>query len=302
MKGHPEKNFALDDQLFSTVFEAILENYVTGRTPVLSPPFKAMFVVGQPAAGKTLLRNHLLSSLGIVNTTIVCNTDDIRSYHPSYDALLNDPKTLIRAPYMVNQDSGKLTESLFLYAINKYHILIDATFGSNDLQHYFRQFEHLIESKYEITFNLLAVHPKISYLSNYKRYVAGVVENRNERLVSKDVHDLSVKNLPKNILALNDFLNAKNTSVRSTIFYRDATSKTLQSNPISSVIDLSSVIKSEHSRPLTQSETKDYVSQVCELYKEMKELGLPGSILKLFEGDFREEINKGNKPLLKLKP
>ena len=160
----PERKYTLDEELFSRVLNSIISAYTIGRQPA-SSSLKAFYVVGQPAAGKTLLRDYLLSSLGIRNSTIVCNTDDIRTHHPDYEDLLNNPDTLVKAPFLVNEDSSKLTDKLFQYAINnKYHVLIDATFGSQDLSHYFRQISTLLASGYSISFNVLAVHLSESVL------------------------------------------------------------------------------------------------------------------------------------------
>ena len=287
----PERKYTLDEELFSRVLNSIISAYTIGRQPA-SSSLKAFYVVGQPAAGKTLLRDYLLASLGIRNSTIVCNTDDIRTHHPYYEDLLNNPDTLVKAPFLVNEDSSKLTDKLFQYAINnKYHVLIDATFGSQDLSHYFRQISTLLASGYSISFNVLAVHPKISYLSNYKRYLRGVTENKNERIVSKIVHDLSVKNLPGNIIKLSNFLEEHNNSATNNIFFRDQDGANIQpGDSISSLEDLSKKVQWEYSRPLTSKEKGDYILQCKKIQSEMDKSFVPIHIVKQFLEEFKEDL------------
>jgi Zeta toxin len=283
--------YLLGDQLFSQVLNSIISIYTAGRTPAL-PPCKGIFVVGQPAAGKTLLRDFLLAAQGIISSTIVCNTDDIRTHHPSYEQLLGNPDTFVKAPYLVNEDCSRLTSKLFDFAVeHKYHVLIDATFGASDLSHYFSQVETLVEANYSIAFNVLAVHPRISYLSNYKRYLRGVLENNNERLVAKEVHDLSVNNIPNNILMLSEFLAERKAEITSRIFYRSSsTNEILSGAEVHSLEELSQKVKLEYVRPFTPDETLNFILQCKFIWEGMKKYPIPMQVRAQFEEDFHQEL------------
>jgi Zeta toxin len=236
---------------------------------------------------QNLLRNYLIAKKGISRSTVICNTDDIRSYHPHYESLLADP---LKAPNIVNQDAIEWNNNLFDYAIKKkFNLVVDATFGSASFEHYENQFNSLQAEGYYISINAICVHPLISYLSNYMRYISSISRGQRERLISKPLHDISVKNLPLNLFKLAEMTSIVIDEVSA--YTRNDFELLPFSGKIDSITELGKIIQTEHSRELSIEEKRKFDSSVIEMNAEIQKFA-PSSIAKQFRREFKSYYMK----------
>jgi Zeta toxin len=207
----------------------------------------------------------------------------LRNYHPYYEQLLKDPGTAVKASFYVNEEAIRWNNRLFDCAIqNGYNVLVDATFGAS-LEHFQKQMEKLKSNGFTISINLLCVHPTISYLSNYKRYFESLKAKGSERLVSKEVHDMSVRGLPKNLKALSKTMSHLINKIAA--FTREDLIIVPYRLPINSIDALVAIIDREHNRSLTTNEQNKLAQSVQSISEEIK-LYAPKNIAAQFYKDF----------------
>lgn len=173
-------------------YKLITEELLTSDTLSDSP--RAVFLAGQPGAGKTKLRVSAKDEV----PSVVINTDDLREYHPGYrDLKLSDPE---RASFLVNADASLWTEKLIGQTSHeRRNLIVDGTFGSSNGQMIRDTLTGLKGKGYRIEIWALAVPAQLSKLGIYLRNELQIKHTGHGRMVSMKVHDLNYTNIANNI-------------------------------------------------------------------------------------------------------
>lgn len=164
---------------------------------------------GQPGAGKTLLRSLIQENcLQEPQSSIIINTDDMREYHPRYYELLRNPKTVVNAPQIVNEDASYWVQRIFNDSIKQgREIVFDSTLGGN-ADALDQSFQLLKSKNYSIHIHILAVPAGVSKLGIYFRYASQLDSKNAGRIVSMKVHDKNYIAIPENLKYLATSPNA----------------------------------------------------------------------------------------------
>lgn len=176
----------------SDLYNLIVKNLLKSNTYSENP--RAVFLGGQPGAGKTKMRDLASDEI----PSVLINGDDLREYHPMYESLkLSDPA---RASYLVNEDVSLWMKRLIRQtAEEKRNIIIDGTFGNNDQNMLADTMRSYKERGYDVELWVIAVPAEFSKLGIYLRNELQIKNTGAGRFVSMKVHDVNYKNLPANI-------------------------------------------------------------------------------------------------------
>lgn len=261
-------------------YQDIRRVFLRGLIPVNEKP-QAFFLAAQPGSGKTVLRGEILRTSGLVQSTAVINTDDLREFHPAYRTLLTHPIDFALASAIVDPDAVKWSVQLRKEAIAKrLNVLFDVTLGGN-AENFVKIIDHLNGVGYDLTISVLAVNPALSRLGIHLRFERQLATQNAGRFVSMQVHDRNFKNLLPNLSLIASTCTLKAVDV----YKRKVTQENGQfmNNSVEKILEvrgdfikpkLDSIIKAievEREREWTQTE-KYYlefrVSQVKDLLKE----------------------------------
>jgi hypothetical protein len=258
-----QKPYLLDSSLHNKIYTDIKEQLFSnlGKPPAAENKI-AVYLAAQPGSGKTSLRNYLIGELDIANKSIVLNTDELRDYHPFYNALQSDPKLYAKAPYLVNPDASGWYEKLQMEAANSgYNLIIDSTLGGN-VDNYAASMNKRLSEGYKPSLHILAINRELSKLGIYLRYENQMKNKGIGRFVSMLSHDTNYNNLVPNI----DFLLKNIPWQRVDIFTRhidennagNAVRLMLSSHNAINNTEIINQIKAEHTRHWTDIE-KEYL-------------------------------------------
>lgn len=191
MPMHPD-DCKLSTGDHSEIYQLIVSEFLTGDT--LSGCPQAIFLGGQPGAGKTKMRELAVDQF----SSVVINADDLREYHPLYNTLkLSEPE---RASFLVNSDVSLWTQRLIHQAADeRRNVIIDGTFGSSDQKMLADTLQSFRDKGYVNQLWIIAVPEEFSKLGIYFRNEMQIQHTGSGRLVSMKVHDLNYKNIPENI-------------------------------------------------------------------------------------------------------
>jgi len=167
-----------------------------GKTSCTHP--KAFLLGGQSGAGKSSLHN--LAAKELENNVIVIDGDSFRSQHPN-SVLITQKFGRDDVKYTA-KFVGAMVESLVEELSDKgYNLVVEGTLRTIDIP---AKTAHLLVQKgYNVELLVMAVKPKLSYLSTLVRYEEAFTLNpKTARSTPKEHHDLIVSHLPKNLDSL----------------------------------------------------------------------------------------------------
>lgn len=200
----------------------------------------AIMILGQPAAGKSILtRNYISSHINI-------DADDYRIYHPAYKQIeLEQGK---EASKYTGDFSGQVCEKLIDTASKKgIDIIIQGTGRNYDTVK--NTADKLIKNGYSIDLKVMACPIKLSTISIYKRYYEMLEMTETARFSNLDHSKKVIENLPKNLD------NLYKSGIFNSIEIINRDNKVLWTNSNNTLP--SQILKGEFVRPLTPPE-KEY--------------------------------------------
>ncbi len=146
----------------------------------------AMFVTGQPGAGKTATTRSLLAHLNSRGDAVVVDADLYKPYHPQYPRLQSENDQLAAA--LVSPDSGRwMRMAQEWLAEHRIDTLSETTL--RDESHFARPAEMFRRAGYRIEAAIMAVPEAQSRLGILDRYDKQVRTAGHGRLTLRDNHD-----------------------------------------------------------------------------------------------------------------
>jgi hypothetical protein len=169
--------------------EEIVPELLSGLQPQEKPRV-AVFVIGQPGAGKTATSEAMLAQFP-PNSAVRIDADVLKTYHPDYSDLLDeDDRT---AAVRVSPDGRLWTAKTEAYLIEKRaNILIEETVRNPD---YFTgpQLTRYRDVGYRVDVGLLAVPEALSRMGIAARYNQQIIDKGTGRLTPTENHDASYR-------------------------------------------------------------------------------------------------------------
>lgn len=238
----------------------------------------AIFLGGQPGAGKSQLSNMSMRELG-PDKTVTIDIDELRDVHPKYREWQTNPATEKSAADLTQPDAGAWGRELFASAIeNRRNIVFDTTLGNTKAA--LNQITSLQDAGYRVIVRAVAVQPEVSHLGVLKRFEDGKAEG-NPRWVPPQIEKLAFDGLPKTLQAI-ETAQLKET-VQLQVFDRSKTK--LYDNfeaPANNASMASSLppLNHERQRPLNSSEVQTYAKDWEKLTTSMERRHAPETELQ----------------------
>lgn len=168
--------------------EKIKADLLGAVTPSKNP--QAYLLAGQPGAGKTKLADIFTRQHS--GNIVFVSSDDYRKYHPRYgelQAAYGDDAVLHTQKF-----AGKMTEALIDdLSASGYHLIIEGTLRTTEVP--LRTRDLLRSRGYDVSLNLILVHPEVSYLGTLKRYQQMKEIGLTPRMTPKEHHDLVARSI-----------------------------------------------------------------------------------------------------------
>lgn len=183
-----EKPKPLSKEEIQRIFEEDIKPDILSRVKSVNEP-KAVFLAGQPGAGKTKLSEVTIKELN--NNAVVIDIDELRQYHPKIKEVSNQ--------YELDADTRQWKTMLIQEcAKNKFNVVFDGTLGGN-MQYIEPEMQHMKDNNFTVKINALAVNDSISKLGFISRYEDQVAKNGRGRNVDLSYHNDIYKNIPNNL-------------------------------------------------------------------------------------------------------
>lgn len=206
--------------------ETIFRNYVVRRElPRNAEPNDHPVIIlvgGQPGAGKTSLVTSGVKDLAAHGATVQIVGDNLRSYHPQYDAYQrNDPAL---ASQLTHHDAGIWTDKLLLEAASRrLNIVFETTMRSPDAVAFIAQ--QARAAGYRVETRIVAVNERESWQGCLSRFEQMHAEGNAARIPPREHHDNAVVGLVDTIQHLEErkLVDAIQVRLRNgkTIFQND---------------------------------------------------------------------------------
>lgn len=247
------KNYT--DEEFKEKLDLIIANYKSSYVSQEKP--KAVFLGGQPGAGKSALENMI----NIKGDFASISGDDFRKYHPHFDEF-NKLYGQNSSEY-TQEWAGKMVEALIKEAKKeKWNVIIEGTLRTSSLP--IRDGKAFQEAGYSVELCIVAVKPEKSRLGTLQRYEEMLEKGRVPRMTPKFHHDLVVNNIANN---LNDIYNEK---VFENIRIYDRKNNLLYNFLETPNINPKDILNKEFSREWKKEEVKDFNEKWENLIKMME--------------------------------
>ncbi|MGM9512418.1 zeta toxin family protein [Larkinella sp. GY13] len=252
------------------------------RSPTDQGQPLAIIYGAQPGAGKSGIKGHLINEYPNI---AVLDGDEYRKLHPNYESIArSDPDNM---PHKTQPFVYELLDHLKQYAHkHKKSYALETTFHDGP-----KTEQTLAEAKrngFKTELHVLAVNPKISYLSTLSRYEIGQQQGSVGRLVDKEIHYDRAK---KNVNALSYCVN--NNAADSITLYRrrvadQRSSVTIwQKNPKEPVQDF----LTERTRSLKPQEQDYYKKVAQDVLSHMEGRKAPPDQINAFKKDFSDLLS-----------
>lgn len=213
----------------------------------------AIFLGGQPGAGKSKVNDLSIKSLTTQNAVVI-DTDLLRPHHPLHGEI---PESLV---YDLDKDSSfKWGEMLLKDAIKEgKNVVFDGTLGGS-IDQTLEKMSELKDNNYHVKVNVLATNDSVSKIGVTWRYEHQMEKFGQGRHVDIDYHDKVYHCIPENI---NHLINSKKVDELNIYSRNHQTkeifvkaghtydAKTLQNNPMKPIRDFIE----ERTRPFTKKE------------------------------------------------
>jgi adenylate kinase family enzyme len=192
-----EKSYLLDDDTHNRIYnERLALNLLAEKDPQEQP--QAVFLVGQPGAGKSRIAPYLVADLNGTQATLHIDGDRLRAYHPEHGRLLRERAS--EAAALLNPDAAKWVHRLAADAAQKrVNVVLDTTMrdaeGTKQLAKMFRK------SGYRVEAVVVATPERVSLLTVFQRHEATRQRQGAARYVPPAVHEQAYQALPHSLAA-----------------------------------------------------------------------------------------------------
>lgn len=250
------------DEIFAT---AIRPQYFEKTTARLTP--KAIVTGGQPGSGKSGLVAEARSLLSPEGGVVLIDADELRSYHPDYEALLssNDKS----AADLTHKEAAAWAEELRENAIaGRRNLIVDQT--SRDPVAALAIAKTLNDAGYEVEFWCMAVSAETSMLRIHQRYERQKAETGQGRFSNAANHAAAFMGLPATI----ELLEQSSSVGRVRVLQKDhvevyensrTADGTWRRPPLAA-----KALKTERERPMTISERTEFIMDALWVLDKME--------------------------------
>ncbi|PRA80168.1 hypothetical protein CQ054_21255 [Ochrobactrum sp. MYb29] len=192
-------------RLSAEVNETIFRNLVVRRElPRNAEPLEKPVIIlvgGQPGAGKTSLVTSGVSDLSHRGATVQIVGDNLRSYHPRYDAFQKNDPTL--QSQLTHHDVGRWTDKLIIEAAScRLNIVVETTMRSPEAVAFIAQQARV--AGYRVETRIVAVNERESWQGCLNRFEQMHSEGNAACIPPKEHHDNAVIGLVDTIRHLED--------------------------------------------------------------------------------------------------
>jgi UDP-N-acetylglucosamine kinase len=180
------RRYYLDEQRSEEIFQnEIVPHELVSAVPGLGQPV-AIFIAGQPGAGKTDLTAGVVESLSTKGGCVQINSDTFKPYHPMWNQLLEQDDTTA-APYTA-ADGRRWMAKAEQYAIEqRMNVVIETTMRDPGV--FVEPLARLAAASYRTELVVLAVPAAISRLGILSRYEEQVRQSGSGRLTEVTNHN-----------------------------------------------------------------------------------------------------------------
>lgn len=257
------KNYT--DEEFKEKLDLIIANYKSSYVSQEKP--RAVFLGGQPGAGKSALENMI----NIKGDFASISGDDFRKYHPHFDEF---NKLYGQSSSEYTQEwAGKMVEALIKEAKKeKWNVIIEGTLRTASLP--IRDGKAFKEAGYSVELCVVAVKPEKSRLGTLQRYEEMLEKGRVPRMTPKAHHDLVVNNIANN---LNDIYNEK---IFENIRIYDRKNNLLYNFLETPNVNPKDILNKEFSREWKKEEIEDFQNKWEKLIEKLHDRKAPLEELK----------------------
>lgn len=185
-----------NQEVFEKVIKPIIENVGTKQENPI-----ALFLGGQPGAGKSALAEEVLSEFESKGSLVPISTDDYRDKHPHQKKLMETNDKI--ASQLTGPDCGLwVQKAVALAKENKFNILLDGTL--RDSEAVAQSMTSLRKAGYKIEVRIVAVSAQQSQLATMLRYEGQKADKGVGRMTSPEAHDAGYHGLPVTLKRIED--------------------------------------------------------------------------------------------------
>lgn len=180
-----DNSFQLDSVRHSEIYRDEIEPALFHGTSSVDQP-KAVFIGGQPGAGKTVAIAAAYAEFPNGNLVII-NTDNLRAYHPKFKEIvaIDDRRSAERT----HEDASAWNNMLLRSCIQtRRNFVCEGVF--KDASKLLAAIAELRQAGYVVIVRFVAVHRRHSLLGIHHRYEEEKVNRGHGRYVPVDYHDL----------------------------------------------------------------------------------------------------------------
>lgn len=161
---------------------------------------RAVFVGGQPGAGKTALQEAIALNVSFDFSTVAkINGDEFRGYHPDYAAL--NEQDDIWAAFYTDADTGVwVAKAIDLVRGQRSNMLVEGTLRNPNVT--IKSARSLTESGYQNELHVVVANEFFSRLRIFSRYLGQRQADGYGRYTLPAAHDASYARLPESLIAI----------------------------------------------------------------------------------------------------
>jgi hypothetical protein len=239
--------------------EAIFQTYIKPQVFAVATPVDhpvAVIFGGQPGAGKSRAVDDALDEFNDKGGAVQIIGDDLRGYHPAYDALLSkDDKT---AAFYTDRDTGKWVEKCIAHAKEqRVHVVIEGTMRNSDTVA--ATMNDFRSAGYEIEARALAVNFRLSEQGILQRYENQKIDRGTGRMTTAKAHQDAYDGMPLTV----ERIERERLADRITIYKRGGDAiytNDLENGQWRNPPQARAVLDAERARPMTLQERRDYAA------------------------------------------
>ncbi len=182
----------MDFLKFEEIYKDICRDYFKNVSKVEKP--KAIFLAGQPGAGKSNMAAQTKISVGKPKAVVI-DPDHIRTYHPDYNKILKSGGDL----YSLDSECREWKYRLIADAQkNGFNIVFDGTLGGTT-EYILRDMQNCKDKGYFVQVNILATNETVSKIGITYRYELQAKKKGTGRYVDLSYHNDIYTNIPLNL-------------------------------------------------------------------------------------------------------
>jgi len=254
MALNPEQ-YRLSEADHEAIFQTYIKPQVFALATSVDHPVAVIFG-GQPGAGKSRAVDDALDELNAKGGAVQIIGDDLRGYHPAYDALLSkDDKT---AAFYTDRDTGKWVEKCIAHAKEqRVHVVIEGTMRNSDTVA--ATMADFRGAGYEIDARALAVNFRLSEQGILQRYENQKADRGTGRMTTAKAHQDAYDGMPHTI----ERIEREKLADRITVYRRGGEvlySNEVQNGQWKNPPQAKGALDAERDRRMTLQERRDYAA------------------------------------------